>query len=109
MGIRQQRKHTRTSYCHDNPASPVKTPGPAYGALVPQPTQQIPSNQKLYFQVQKNPGYFKDIGHFHGSAGAGSIKSAEIKVTHPDGSVATGIILPLKGVTEITLDEYERG
>ena len=86
------------------PPSPVKTPGPVYGALVPQPTQQIPSNQKLYFQVQKNPVTSKISVIFAGSAGAGSIKSAEIKVTHPDGSVATGIILPLKGVTEITLD-----
>ena len=64
----------------------------------------IPSNQKIYFQVQKNPVTSKISVIFAGSAGEGSIKSADIKVTHPDGSVATGIILPLKGVTEITLD-----
>ena len=73
-------------------------------ALVPLPTQFIPSNQKIYFQVQKNPVTSKISVIFAGSAGEGSIKSADIKVTHPDGSVATGIILPLKGITEITVD-----
>ena len=77
---------------------------PASRALVPLPTQLIPSGQKLYFQVQKNPVTSKISVIFAGSAGEGSIKSADIKVTHPDGSVATGIILPLKGVTEITLE-----
>ncbi len=77
---------------------------PASRALVPLPTQLIPSGQSLYFQVQKNPVTSKISVIFAGSAGEGSIKSADIKVTHPDGSVATGIILPLKGITEITLE-----
>jgi hypothetical protein len=42
-----------------------------------------------------------------GSAGEGSIKSADIRVTHPDGSVATGIIQPLKGQSEIILEGSE--
>ena len=79
-------------------------PVPGSRALVPQPTQLIPSGQKLYFQVQKNPVTSKISVIFAGSAGEGSIKSADIKVSHPDGSVATGIILPLKGVNEITLE-----
>ncbi len=82
----------------------VTTPTPASRALVPQPTQLIPTGQKLYFQVQKNPVTSKISVIFAGSAGEGSISSADIKVTHPDGSVTSGIILPLKGVTEITLD-----
>jgi len=82
----------------------VTTPTPASRALVPQPTQLIPSGQKLYFQVQKNPVTSKISVIFAGSAGEGSISSADIKVTHPDGSVTSGIILPLKGVTEITLE-----
>ncbi len=86
------------------PPARTGTPAPASRALVPLPTQQIPSGQKLYFQVQKNPVTSKISVIFAGSAGEGSIKSADIKVTHPDGSVATGIILPLKGITEITLD-----
>jgi hypothetical protein len=82
----------------------VATPTPASRALVPQPTQLIPTGQKLYFQVQKNPVTSKISVIFAGSAGEGSISSADIKVTHPDGSVTTGIILPLKGVTELTLE-----
>ena len=85
--------------------TPTATPTPyRAGALVPQPTQTIPSGQKLYFQVQKSPITAKILVTFAGSAGHGSIKSADVKVTHPDGSVATGMILPLKGITEIILD-----
>jgi hypothetical protein len=102
---------------HSNPPATEITPKPeptiirtsppvpiASRALVPLPTQLIPSGQKIYFQVQKNPVTSKISVIFAGSAGEGSIKSADIKVTHTDGSVTTGIILPLKGVTEITLD-----
>ena len=77
---------------------------PASRALIPLPTQLIPGDQKFYFQVQKNPITSKISVIFTGSAGVDSISSADIKVTHPDGSVAAGIILPLKGVTDITLD-----
>ena len=84
--------------------TPAPTPTPASGALVPEPTQTLPTGQKLYFHVQKSPITAKILVTFSGSAGHGSIKSADITVTHPDGSVATGIILPLKGVTEIILD-----
>jgi len=86
------------------PPALIETPAPASRALVPLPTQLLPSSQKLYFQVQKNPVTSKISVIFAGSAGEGSISSADIKVTHPDGSVATGIILPLKGVTELTLE-----
>jgi len=86
------------------PPTLTVTPAPASRALVPLPTQLMPSGQKLYFQVQKNPVTSKISVIFAGSAGEGSIRSADIKVTHPDGSVATGIIMPLKGVTEMTLE-----
>ena len=83
----------------------ARTPTPtASRTLVPMPTQLIPTGQKFYFQVQKNPITSKISVIFTGSAGAGSISSADIKVTHKDGSVTTGMILPLKGMTEITLD-----
>jgi hypothetical protein len=75
----------------------------ASGALVPQPTQTIPTDQKIFFQVQKNPITSKIAVIFTGSAGAGSISSADVRVTHADGSVTMGVILPLKGVSEITL------
>jgi len=74
------------------------------GPLVPLPTETIPSGQTLYFHVDKDPVTAKITVIFAGSAGVGSISSAEVKVTHPNGAVATGIILPLKGVSEITLD-----
>lgn len=86
------------------PPTVKATSAPASSALVPQPTQTIPAGQKLYFQVKKSPITAKILVTFAGSAGHGSMKSADIRVTHPDGSVATGIILPLKGITEIILD-----
>jgi hypothetical protein len=85
------------------PPTLTVTPTPATGALIPQPTQLIPSGQKFYFNVQKNPVTFTISVIFTGSAGEGSIRSADITITHPDGSVSTGIIQPLKGVNEITL------
>ena len=80
------------------------TPTPASKALVPLPTQTIPPGLKIYFQVQKSPVTGRILITFAGSAGYGSINSADIKVTHPDGSVATGIIQPLKGINEMILD-----
>ena len=84
--------------------TPPTLAAPVSRALVPLPTQLIPTDKKVYFQVQKNPITSKISVIFAGSAGEGSISSADIKVTHSDGSVTTGIILPLKGVIEITLD-----
>lgn len=86
------------------PPAMTTTPVPASKALVPLPTQLIPSGGNIYFHVQKNPVTSRIQVIFTGSAGQGSLSSADIKVTHPDGSVATGIIQPLKGVSEITLD-----
>jgi hypothetical protein len=76
--------------------------GSSSGALVPQ-TIQIPPGPKLYFQVGKDPVTSRITVIFAGSADPGSFRSAEVKVTHPDGSVSTGMILPLKGVNEIIL------
>lgn len=78
-------------------------PTTASGALVPKPTQTIPTDQKYYFQVQKNPVTYRVSVIFIGSSGSG-ITRADIKVTHADGSVSTGIILPLKGITELALN-----
>jgi hypothetical protein len=76
---------------------------PASGALVPQPTVTLPSAQKIYFHVQKDPITSKILVILTGSAGSGSISSADVKITHADGSVSSGVILPLKGINEITL------
>ena len=82
----------------------IATPTPVSSALVPLPTQLIPSGQKFYFQVQKSPITSRILVTFAGSAGHDSISNADIRVTRSDGTVATGIILPLKGVTEVILD-----
>ena len=83
--------------------APTKTPTPASRALTPLPTEEIPSGRNFAFQVEKNPVTSKISVIFTGNAGEGSIRSADIRVTHPDGSVSTGIIQPLKGVNEMTL------
>jgi hypothetical protein len=100
---------------HSNPTAaeitPIPTiasltvkPTPASRALIPQPTQLNPADQKFRFQVRKDPITSKITVIFTGSAGEGSITSADVKVTHANGSVTMGIILPLKGVSDITLD-----
>jgi hypothetical protein len=72
---------------------------PASGALVPQPTETIPISQKVIFHVRKDPITSKISVIFTGSG----ISSADVKVTHADGSVTSGVILPLKGINEISL------
>lgn len=82
------------------------TPVPAVTAvssLVTLPTQEMPAGQKVYFLVDKNPVTAKIFVTFTGSAGSGSISSADVTVTHPDGAVATSVLLPLKGINEISL------
>jgi hypothetical protein len=85
---------------------PTLTVTPPLGsrALIPLPTELVPTDQKFYFQIQKNPITSKISIIFIGSASEGGISSADIRVTHMDGSVTTGVILPLKGVTEVSLD-----
>lgn len=85
----------------------LETPSPVPDALAPLPTQLIPTGQKVYFQVQKNPANARISVIFTGSAGINDISSADVRVTHPGGSVATGIILPRKGVNEISLEGSE--
>ncbi len=78
----------------------TKTPVPASRALVPLPTQIIPSSPDFNFYIQKNPVTSKILIIYTGSG----IINADIRVTHPEGSFASGIISPLKGINEITLD-----
>ena len=59
---------------------------------------------KFFYQVQKSPITSRILIAFAGSAGYGNISSADVRVTHRDGSVATGTILPLKGITEVILN-----
>ena len=86
------------------PPTRVTTTTPAPHSLVPLPTQLVPGGQNLHFDVQKNPVNARISVIFSGSAGEGSIKSADVQVTHPDGSMATGTIEPLEGINEISLE-----
>jgi hypothetical protein len=79
------------------------TPAPP-GRFVTRPTQVIPTDQQYHFQVRKDPLTSRIQVIFTGSSGEEGITGADITITHPDGSVASGIILPLKGVTEISLE-----
>ena len=87
------------------PPSPTATPVPttAFGPLVPQPTQSLPGGQKVYFQVQKDPVSGEISVRYEGSTVANSVSSADVTVTQPGGARSTSIILPQKGVTEISL------
>lgn len=84
----------------------VVTPIPTtpVNSLVPLPTVQPPKNQEVYFQVQKNQVNTGINVLFVGGPGANSISSADVRVTHPDGTVVTGIIQPSKGIMEVTLE-----
>lgn len=84
----------------------VITPVPTTPAnsLVPLPTVKPPKNQEVFFQVQKNQVNTGITVLFVGGPGANSISSAEVRVTHPDGTVVTGTIQPSKGIMEVTLD-----
>ncbi|MDO9549902.1 MAG: zinc ribbon domain-containing protein [Methanoregula sp.] len=83
----------------------VITPVPTtpINSLVPLPTVQPPKNQEVFFQVQKNQVNTGITVLFEGGPGSNSISSAEVRVTHPDGTVVTGIIQPSKGIREVTL------
>jgi hypothetical protein len=91
------------------PAAPPATPPTLTmptpdNSLKPQPTQQMPRNQEVYFNVDKD-GYTKKITIlFQRGGGENLIGSADVTVIHPDGSVLTGTLNPSHGITEITLD-----
>jgi hypothetical protein len=79
--------------------TPIVKLTPASGALVPQPTETIPQSQNVFFHVRKDPVTSEISVIFTGSG----ISSADVRVTHTDGSVTSGVILPLKGINEIPL------
>ncbi len=71
--------------------------------FLPLPTQLIPKNQEVYFDVQKDGVTGEITVLFQNGPGVNTFKSADVKVTHPDGSVVTGTLIPSKS-TEIFLD-----
>lgn len=89
--------------------SPAETPAPTQvaDAFAPKPTQLLPPGNELSFLVYKDPVDAKIIITFIGGPGYDRLTSAEVKVTHPDGAVTSGVILPYKGAPEIILDGAE--
>jgi hypothetical protein len=82
----------------------TSVPTPLPDALAPKPTQLVPEGQEVFFLVRKDAVTARITVTLAGGTGIDSISSSEVKVTHPDGAVASGIILPFKGATEIILD-----
>ncbi len=86
--------------------APTVLPTTVQGAFTTQPTQRPPSALPFNFLVQKDIMDARITVTFAGSttSSKAGIRTADVTVTHPGGSVATGILMPLKGITEITLD-----
>lgn len=85
----------------------IPAPAPVSDALAPQPTQLLPREEEVSFLVYKNPADAKITITFIGGPGYDSLITAEVKVTHPNGAVTSGVILPYKGAPEIILDGSE--
>jgi hypothetical protein len=87
------------------PQAPKVTvpPTPAY-SLVPEPTQIMPKNQEVFFDVQKDQVNAKITVLFQSGPGINLISAGDVKVTHPDGTIVTGTLKPSQGVTEIVLE-----
>jgi len=79
---------------------PAWTPTPSSRGLTPQATQAIPSGQKVSFHVEKH-AVTSEITVTYTGSGWASIRILDIEVTHPDGSVSSGVIQPMKGMTEM--------
>jgi RNA polymerase subunit RPABC4/transcription elongation factor Spt4 len=86
-------------------STPVQTtaPSPHADALVPLPTQQPPKTQEVLFQVQKDPVDAKITAIMAGGPGLNSLNYADVRVTHPDGTVETATLQPDKDVNEVVL------
>ncbi len=88
------------------PPAPVETsaaPLPTADPMVPEPTQIMPDNQKVYFSVQKDQVNGRITFQFQRGPGENLIRSADVKVTYPDGTIKTGIIKPSQGINELVL------
>jgi len=73
----------------------------------PGPTQTLPSATPVSFSVEKAGTYSKTIiTTFDGGKGMGAVSRVDVRVTHPDGSVVTGVLKPLTGET-LPLDGTE--
>jgi hypothetical protein len=95
------------------PPTPAHTPAPVAkttvpptpaNSLIPEPTQIMPKNQEVFFNVEKDQVNAKITFLFQSGPGINLISSADVKVTHPDGKVLTGTLKPSTGNVELILD-----
>lgn len=86
---------------------PTMTPTPVptirVDPLLTQPTEVMPKNQEVYFRVEKDQVTAKISVLYQNGPGVNVFKSAEVRVTHPDGSVDTETLVPSKSM-EVFLD-----
>ncbi|HII99360.1 MAG TPA: hypothetical protein HA272_08970 [Methanoregula sp.] len=82
---------------------PTPVPTNSVDPVLTLPTEAVPKNQEVYFQVQKDPITAEITVIFAGGPGINSISSGDVRVTREDETVLTGSIKPSKGDTELTL------
>jgi hypothetical protein len=73
-------------------------------SLVPGPTDRLPNDIAVTFQVDKDAINGKITVMLTGGQGRTVIRDCLVTVTHPDGTMVTGVISPNKKVNEITLE-----
>jgi hypothetical protein len=76
---------------------PTTVPTPTLDPHVPLPTDPMPANQVVYFDVQKDQVNKEITILFQRGPGENLISFADVRVTYPDGSVATGMLKPSQG------------
>jgi hypothetical protein len=85
-------------------SAPSTTASTRTASLVPGPTDRLPSDIAVTFQVDKDAINGKITVMLTGGQGRTVIQDCLVTVTHPDGQVITGVISPNKKINEITLD-----
>lgn len=93
----------KTTITRPGTGSPVPLPTTVPARPAPQRTQTIPGIGDYYFEVKKDTINARITVTFTGSTGIDGIDTADITVTREDGAVATGVLMPRKGIPEMTL------
>ena len=75
---------------------------PAGASLVPGPTQTLPANQELFFQVDKDAVSGAVTVTVTGPS-RNVVKDITVRLTRSDGEVTTGYITPNQKVNEVTM------
>jgi hypothetical protein len=76
---------------------PTTVPTPTLDPRAPLPTEKMPANQVVYFDVQKDQVNKEITILFQRGPGENLISYADVRVTYPDGSMETGMLKPSQG------------